>query len=150
MDLHNGSLLKQLSPGRHVTPLGHIILNPSQPVFALTPKCCMLSGEATNTNVIVFGLSGQRLGPTVYCTRSEDAIHYIIDTCTSIMNEIYYYFEISSLPPTPNEKNIKVRVHLICLLYISSSSIAVIVEICAVLWGHQQSTYYLYLYLYFR
>jgi hypothetical protein len=86
------------SPGRHVTPLGHSILNPSQPVFALTPKCCMLSGEATNTNFIVFGLSGQRLGPTVYCTRSEDAIHYIIDACTSIMNEVYYYFEISSPP----------------------------------------------------
>jgi hypothetical protein len=31
-----GILLKQQSAGRHVTPLEHIILIPSQPVFALT------------------------------------------------------------------------------------------------------------------
>ena len=29
--------LKQQSVGRHVAPLGHIILIPSQPVFALSP-----------------------------------------------------------------------------------------------------------------
>jgi hypothetical protein len=29
--------LKQQSADRHVTPLGHIILIPSQPVFALSP-----------------------------------------------------------------------------------------------------------------
>jgi len=27
-------------------PLGHIILIPSQPVFALSPECSMLNGEA--------------------------------------------------------------------------------------------------------
>ena len=42
--------------GRHVVPLGHIITIPSQPVFAVTPQCCVLSGEAANTNFIVFGL----------------------------------------------------------------------------------------------
>ena len=31
-------------------PLGHIFLIPSQPVFALSPEFCVLSGEATNTN----------------------------------------------------------------------------------------------------
>jgi len=31
------SSLKQQSTGRHVTALQHIILNPSQPVFAITP-----------------------------------------------------------------------------------------------------------------
>jgi len=31
------SSLKQQSMGRHVTPLGHIILIPSQAVFALSP-----------------------------------------------------------------------------------------------------------------
>jgi hypothetical protein len=29
----------------------------SQPVFALTPDCGLLSGEAANTNFIVFGLT---------------------------------------------------------------------------------------------
>jgi hypothetical protein len=29
--------LEQQSAGRHVAPLGHIILIPSQPVFALSP-----------------------------------------------------------------------------------------------------------------
>jgi hypothetical protein len=36
--------------------LGHIILIPSQPVIAFSPECDVLSGEATNTNVIVFGV----------------------------------------------------------------------------------------------
>jgi hypothetical protein len=31
------SSLKQQFAGRHVAPLGHIILNPSQPVFLLSP-----------------------------------------------------------------------------------------------------------------
>ena len=34
---YNASSLKQQSAGRHVTPLQHIILIPSQPVFVLTP-----------------------------------------------------------------------------------------------------------------
>jgi len=29
--------LKQQSAGRHVTPFGHIILIPSEPVFAFSP-----------------------------------------------------------------------------------------------------------------
>jgi hypothetical protein len=33
----SGSSLKQQSEDRHVAPLGHIILIPSQPVFALSP-----------------------------------------------------------------------------------------------------------------
>jgi hypothetical protein len=42
------------SMGRHVTPLGHIILFPSQPVLTLSSKCCVLNTEATNTNFIFF------------------------------------------------------------------------------------------------
>jgi hypothetical protein len=34
---YSASSLKQQSAGRHVAPLGHIILIPSQPVFALSP-----------------------------------------------------------------------------------------------------------------
>jgi hypothetical protein len=44
LDFYNASSLKQQSAGRHVAPLGHIILIPSQPAF-------------TNTNFIVFGLT---------------------------------------------------------------------------------------------
>jgi hypothetical protein len=33
LDFYSASSLKQKSAGRHVAPLGHIILIPSQPVF---------------------------------------------------------------------------------------------------------------------
>ena len=56
--------------------LGHIILISSQPVFALSPQCCVLSGEATNTKFIVFGLTCPRLEPTIY---HEHANHYDTD-----------------------------------------------------------------------
>jgi hypothetical protein len=42
---------------RHVAPLWHVILISSQPVFALSPQYCILSGKATNTNFIVYGLT---------------------------------------------------------------------------------------------
>jgi len=64
MDFYSASSLKQQSAGRHVAPLGHIILIPTQPVFALSPKCCVLSGEATNISFIVFGLTTPGLKPT--------------------------------------------------------------------------------------
>jgi hypothetical protein len=44
-------------------------LNISQPVFPLSPLCCMLSREETNTNFIVFGLTRSVHEPTVYRTR---------------------------------------------------------------------------------
>jgi len=37
LDFYSSSSMKQQSAGRHVAPLGHIILIPRQPVFALTP-----------------------------------------------------------------------------------------------------------------
>ena len=37
LDFYSASSLKQPSMGRHVAPLGHIIVTPSQPVFALSP-----------------------------------------------------------------------------------------------------------------
>jgi hypothetical protein len=37
LEIYSASSLKQQSAGRYVAPLGHIILIPSQPVFALTP-----------------------------------------------------------------------------------------------------------------
>jgi Ca2+-binding RTX toxin-like protein len=46
--IYSASSLKQQSAGRHDAPLGHIILIPSQPVFAFSPQCCVLGGKATN------------------------------------------------------------------------------------------------------
>jgi hypothetical protein len=37
LDFYSASSLKQQSAGKHVAPLGHIILIPRQPVFALSP-----------------------------------------------------------------------------------------------------------------
>ena len=54
LHFYSASSLKQKSAGRHVAPLGHIILIPSQPIC----------GEATNSNFIVFGL-----------TRTHDVLH---------------------------------------------------------------------------
>ena len=34
LDFYNASLLEQQSTDKYIAPLGHIILNPSQPVFA--------------------------------------------------------------------------------------------------------------------
>ena len=51
---------KAQSAGRHVAPLVLVILIPSQSVFALTPYCCIPSGEATN---IVYGLTRLGLKP---------------------------------------------------------------------------------------
>ena len=49
----------------------------------------MLSGEAANTNFIVFGLARPGLEPTNYHTQGEHANHYTpnavnINTCTCI------------------------------------------------------------------
>ena len=69
LDFNSASSLKQQSADRHVAPLWHIILMTSQPVFALSPLCCVLRVEATNTNFIVFGLTWSGREPTIYRTR---------------------------------------------------------------------------------
>ena len=40
---------------------------------------CMLTGEATNTNLLVFGLTLSGLEPTIYRTQGEHANHYTTD-----------------------------------------------------------------------
>jgi hypothetical protein len=64
---------------RHVALLGHIILIPGQTIFSLSPQCCILSGEAINTNVIVVGLTRPGLERTIYRTRGEHANNYTTD-----------------------------------------------------------------------
>ena len=65
----------------------HIILIPSQPIFALSSYCCVLSGEATNTNFIVFGLTRSGLEPMIYRTRGEHANHYTTDVVSSVYDQ---------------------------------------------------------------
>ena len=78
-DLYSANPVKQKSTGRHVAPRGHIIPIPSQSVFALTPECFVLSGKATTTNFIIFGLTRIWLEPTIYRTPGEQASHNTTD-----------------------------------------------------------------------
>ena len=71
LDFYCASSLKQQSVGRHVPPLEHIILILNQPVFALSPKCWMISREATNTNFIVFGVTHPGIKRMIYHTRGD-------------------------------------------------------------------------------
>jgi hypothetical protein len=79
LDYFNTNALKQQSAERYFVPLGHIILIPGQPVFALSPYRFVLSGEATNTIFIVFGLTRSGFEPKIYHTRGEHANDYTTD-----------------------------------------------------------------------
>ena len=57
---------------RHDAPLGHIILIPSL-------RYSILCGEATNTNMIVFGLTWPGPESTIYHSWGEHNDHYIFD-----------------------------------------------------------------------
>jgi hypothetical protein len=81
--MHSASLLKQQSANRHGTPLGHVILIPNQPVFALSPYCCVLKGEATHINCVVFYLSRSGLKLTFYRAGDAHANHYATDAVDS-------------------------------------------------------------------
>jgi hypothetical protein len=82
-----------MSKDIHVVPLGHI-LNPSQPVCALSPKCCVLRIVATHANLLVFGLTQSELEPTVYHTRGEHVNQYTtdVDSCKKniTIKDIWY------------------------------------------------------------
>jgi hypothetical protein len=84
---YSASSLKQQSADRHVTPFGHIILIPRQPVFDLSPLCHVLSGEESNTNSIVYGLTRLGLKPYIYHTQGEHANHYTTD----VVEHFYIY-----------------------------------------------------------
>jgi hypothetical protein len=49
----------------------------------------MLSGEATNTNFKVFGLTRPGLEPTIYRTRGKHGNHYATDAIDTIDALIY-------------------------------------------------------------
>ena len=52
-----------------------IILIPSSLFFDFTFRCCVLNGEATNTNILVFALTQPRLEHTAYFTRGKQVNH---------------------------------------------------------------------------
>ena len=83
--------LKQQSTGRHVAPLWHIILW-FQPIFVITPKCYALSGEAENTNFIIFDLSGLWL--VLYHTHGRYTTHYTINVVQgSILSNKFCFWQ---------------------------------------------------------
>jgi hypothetical protein len=90
LDFYSASSLKQNSTGRHVASLGHVIMILSQPVFSLSPECCVLSGEATNTSFIVFGLTRSWIEPNINRTRGEHANHYAIDAVKYVQIHVVY------------------------------------------------------------
>ena len=59
---------------QHVVPLRYTILILSQPVFTLAPYSRFRCGEATNTNFIVFCLTGLGLEHMVYHSRSDHTL----------------------------------------------------------------------------
>lgn len=76
MDFHSSSSLKVQCIGRHVVSFRHMIMVLSQPVSALSPKRCMISGKATNINFILIGLTRPELAPMSYHTLGEHKNHY--------------------------------------------------------------------------
>jgi hypothetical protein len=74
LDFYSASSLKQQSTDRHIAPLGHIILIPNQPVFALSLSACL--AEKQQITISVFGSTRSGLKPL---TRGEHANHYITD-----------------------------------------------------------------------
>ena len=72
------SSLKQQFANRHVALLGHILI-PSQPIFPLSPQCCLLIREAKKNIFTFFGFTRLWLEPTIYRTRTKHANHYTTD-----------------------------------------------------------------------
>jgi hypothetical protein len=72
MTVHSACSLNQQSADKHVVPVVHIILIPSsQQVLSLNPYCCVLTGDATKNNYIVFEVT---LG-----VRTHDLRHTRVD-----------------------------------------------------------------------
>ena len=51
----------------------------------------MLSGEVTNTNFIVFGLTRSGFEPTIYCTRDKHANHYTTDAVNYYQEMVFTF-----------------------------------------------------------
>jgi hypothetical protein len=51
----------------------------------------VFSGEATNTNFIVFGLTRPGIEPTIYRIGGEHANHYATDAVVDILKENHWF-----------------------------------------------------------
>jgi hypothetical protein len=82
----------------------NIILIPIQSVFALSSECWVLSGEATNINIKVFGWTWPGLEPTIYRTRGEHAFLKCMENITrfSPLSGFPYYNMTSLTDTTPS------------------------------------------------
>ena len=49
LEFYSASTLKQQSAGRHVAPIGHIIMILSQAILVLTPEYYVIKPEVANT-----------------------------------------------------------------------------------------------------
>ena len=66
-DFYSASSLKKQSVGIHSTSSHYSDFEPISFSY-LTPSCCVLNGEATNTNFTLFGLTQAGLEPAIYRT----------------------------------------------------------------------------------
>jgi hypothetical protein len=56
----------------------------------------VLSGEATNTNFIVFGMTGPGLKPTIYRSRGEHVDHYTTDGVQYLLAKEHNYIYLKA------------------------------------------------------
>ena len=78
----------------------------------------MLSGETTNANFIVFGLTRSVLGPTIYRTRGEHANHYTTDEV--LLERRVVNIDINA---TILSANLRLKTHLQCFCLINVAEI---------------------------
>ena len=104
MDIYSASSLNHQSADRHVAPLGHIILIPSQQVFALTPQCWVLSADTAYTKLIIFGLTWPEIELMIYRTPGEHANSFTTDT-------VQVTIEVEVEPDTNNNRS-KTKVNI--------------------------------------
>jgi len=76
LDFYSASSVKQQSADIHVAPLGHIILIPSQPVFALSLYATCLA-EKQQIPILWSGLTRTGLDPIIYAL--EASTYYATD-----------------------------------------------------------------------
>jgi hypothetical protein len=92
--LHKCRIRMASHGGRHFAPLVRFVLIPRQSYLALTPYCCVLSWEETNTRCIVFGLT--RPGSSTRSTRLEAITITIIHQRYAYRVFIYHLISYST------------------------------------------------------
>jgi hypothetical protein len=76
----------------------------------------VLNGEATHTNVIVFGLTQPGLESTIYHTRGEHANHYTTDDFSSLSLYSYLYIYIKKIIVFSHTTNNILNVYAVIIL----------------------------------